>query len=179
MWRDRFAALLGAQGAKINASYVVRVTVAAIASRELALALGIADPIWAIVSSIVVIMPETRASISTAGLRVVANLIGGAIGVGIAELELPVVPALLIGLVAVALACRAAGLDAAARTAGVALVIVLLRGGSDSVASSETRVLLVAIGCVVALVVTIAVDRGIRVVQMVRSRKPEAADRKP
>jgi hypothetical protein len=63
--------------------------------------------------------------------------------------------ALLVGLVAVALACRLAGLDGAVRSAGVALVIVLLRDEHETLGSSETRVLLVMLGCVIALAVTL------------------------
>jgi uncharacterized membrane protein YgaE (UPF0421/DUF939 family) len=161
-WRDRFAALLGAQqGARIDASYVIRLTLAATAARELTHALGIAEPIWAIVSAIVVIFPEVKASVASAALRVVANLIGAGVGIAIAELGVPGLPALLVGLVAVAGLCRAAGLDGASRTATSALVIVLLRGGGDAtVVSSEVRVGLVVMGCACALAVTIAVDRA-------------------
>jgi uncharacterized membrane protein YgaE (UPF0421/DUF939 family) len=159
-WRARFARRLGAQaGARIGASYIVRVTVAAIASLEVTRALGIANPIWAVVSAIVVIMPEVTASAATAGLRVIANLIGAGTGIGIAALDLPMIPSLVAGLVAVAGLCRLVGLDAAARTAGVALVIVLLRDSHGVLGSSEVRVLLVVLGCAVALVVTLAIGQ--------------------
>jgi uncharacterized membrane protein YgaE (UPF0421/DUF939 family) len=153
-WRTRLGATTETH---IGISYVVRTTVSATAALELARALGIASPIWAVVSAVVVILPELSASIANALLRVVANLLGAGIGVAIAQLDLPLLPALVGGLAVVAACCRLLAIDAAARSAGVALVIVLLRDPTGVLGSSETRVLLVMLGCLVALVVTIAV----------------------
>jgi len=135
------------------------VTLSATASLWVTRLLDIANPIWAVVSAVVVILPEVSASVASAGLRVAANLIGAGVGVGIAALALPTIPSLLMGLVLVAGLCRWLRLDAAARSAGVALVIVLLRDESGVLGSSETRVLLVAIGCIVALAVTVVVGQ--------------------
>jgi uncharacterized membrane protein YgaE (UPF0421/DUF939 family) len=155
-WRARLQRLLGAQaGMRIGASYVLRTLIAASTSLEVSRALHIANPIWAVVSSVVVIMPEVHASVASAALRVVANLIGAGVGVAIAALSLPTLPSLLAGMAAVAGLCRLLGLDAAARSANVALLIVLLRDAHAVIGSSETRVLLVALGCAVALAVTI------------------------
>jgi uncharacterized membrane protein YgaE (UPF0421/DUF939 family) len=157
-WRTRLARRIGAASeTHIGPGYVVRTTVSATASLELARALGIAHPIWAVVSSIVVIVPELKASIANALMRVVANLLGAGIGVGIAALDLPLVPGLVAGLIAVAVCCRLLTIDAASRSAGVALVIVLLRDTTGVLGSSETRVALVMLGCVVSLVVTVGV----------------------
>ena len=70
---------------------------------------------------------------------------------------LPSVPSLIMGLVAVAGLCRLVGLDGAARSACVALVIVLLRdhSGATVLGSSETRVVLVMLGCLIALIATV------------------------
>jgi len=170
-WRVRFAERLGARTTRIGPSYVLRTTIAAITSLEIARVLGIASPIWAVVSAVVVILPEIKGSVASAGLRVVANLIGAVVGVAIAELDLPTMPSLALGLVGVALACRLAGLDGAARSAGVALVIVLLKGEHGAVGSSEERVALVMIGCVDALLVTLAVSVGERAWVQWRERR--------
>jgi uncharacterized membrane protein YgaE (UPF0421/DUF939 family) len=157
-WRTRLTRALGAQaGTRIGASYVIRTTLAATASLVVSRMLHIANPIWAVVSSVVVIMPEVHTSVASAAWRVVANLIGAGVGVGIALLALPSIPSLVMGLLVVAALCRLTGLDGAARSASVALVIVLLREHTAQtvLGSSETRVVLVLLGCVVALVVTI------------------------
>lgn len=154
--KDRIAALIAEQaGPRIGLSYVLRTTGAAAACLLLCRALHIDTPIWAVVSSVVVILPEIHSSIYSAGVRVVANLIGATVGVGIAALGLPPLPALVSGLLGVAGACRLLGIDATARTASVAVVIVLLRLPGAELGVSEMRVVLVLLGCVVGLAVTI------------------------
>jgi hypothetical protein len=77
-WRTRFAEMLGARTMRIGPSYVARITVAAGACLAVARLLHIANPIWAVVSAVVVIFPEVKNSVSSAALRVVANFIGAA-----------------------------------------------------------------------------------------------------
>src|SRR6185312_2650201 len=101
------------------------------------------------------ILPEVRASISSAALRVVANLTGAGTGVVIGLLGLPPLPSLAVGLPATALLCRLIAVDSAARTACVALVVVLLKDPLDVRVTSATRVRLVVLGCAVALAVTL------------------------
>jgi uncharacterized membrane protein YgaE (UPF0421/DUF939 family) len=173
-WRARLAHALGAQvGTRIGPSYVFRTTLAATASLLVSRVLHIANPIWAVVSAVVVILPELRASVASAGLRVVANLIGAAIGIGIAFVGVPPIPSLVLGLVAVGTLCHLIGLDAAARSANVALIIVLLRAPNARgvIDSSETRVLLVLIGCATALLVTIVAAQTERTLEKWRARK--------
>ena len=154
-WRARFARLLGAQaGGRIGPSYVARVVVAAIASLLIARAFDVTVPIWAVVSAIVVIMPELTTSMSAAGLRVVANLIGAGAGIAIAQLDLPSIAALVLGLVVVAGACRTArarrrGAHGRRRARDRAAARPPRRGRLVG-----DRVLLVMLGCGVALVVT-------------------------
>jgi uncharacterized membrane protein YgaE (UPF0421/DUF939 family) len=156
--RDRIATALGAQASgRIGLSYAIRTTVAALASMYLANALGLASPIWAVVSAVVVILPGHRASIASAVLRVIANLTGAGVGIAVASVGMPPLAELVIGLLAVALVCRLLAIDAAARSASVSLIVVLLRDPSGVRGSSETRVLQVMLGCGVALVVTLVV----------------------
>jgi uncharacterized membrane protein YgaE (UPF0421/DUF939 family) len=153
--KDRISALIASQAApRVDLSYALRTTSAAVASLLLCRVLHIETPIWAVVSSIVVILPEVHASIFMAGVRVVANLVGATVGVAIAAIGLPPLPSLVSGLLGVAGACRLLGIDVAARTASVAVVIVLLRLPGAELGTSETRVVLVMIGCLVGLAVT-------------------------
>jgi uncharacterized membrane protein YgaE (UPF0421/DUF939 family) len=171
-WRDRLGRHLNAQASgRIGISYLARVTISAVASLLVSRALAIANPIWAVVSAVVVILPDANASVASAGLRVVANLIGAGVGAAIAAATLPPIAALVVGLCVVAGACRWLGVDAAARSAGVALIIVLLRDDTNAL----TRVGLVMLGCTVALVVTIAVAQVERVVGGWRQRCRDAA----
>jgi uncharacterized membrane protein YgaE (UPF0421/DUF939 family) len=117
--------------------------------------------IWAIVSAVVVIQPEVRASFGAAVLRVLANVVGASAGaaVGFFLGGYPVA-AIVVGMLLVAGLCRLLRLDAAARSASVSAAIVLLHGSERFLGSVETRVLGVFIGCAIALVVT-AVAVGI------------------
>jgi uncharacterized membrane protein YgaE (UPF0421/DUF939 family) len=154
--RARFTTLLGIQpGAPVGVSFAVRTTCSALVALLLCRRLHLVEPIWAVVSAVVVILPEVRGSVSSALLRVIANLVGAGIGLLVSLLGLPSLPSLALGLPATALACRVLGIDAAARTASVALVIVLLKDPLDVRLSSEARVGLVIVGCAVALVVTV------------------------
>jgi uncharacterized membrane protein YgaE (UPF0421/DUF939 family) len=167
--KARISSLLGTESApRVGFSYALRTTTAAVLSLAVCQLLRIENPIWAVVSSVVVILPEVHASVSSAALRVIANLVGATVGVAIAVLGLPAFPSLVIGLAAVVGACRLLGIDMAARTASVAVVIVLLRAPGAVLGSSEVRVLLVILGCGVALAVTI-VAAGI---ERALSRRP-------
>ncbi len=163
--RSRIARVLGPQpGPQVGVSFAVRTTCAAVVSLLLSERLHIAMPIWAVVSAVVVIQPEVRASISSAALRVIANLVGAGTGLVVSLLGLALSPSLVLGLVAGAGLSRLLGVDGAARTASVAVVIVLLKDPYDVRVTSETRVALVVLGCVVALAVTViaaAMEAGI------------------
>jgi uncharacterized membrane protein YgaE (UPF0421/DUF939 family) len=173
--RARIARLLGIEaGPKVGISFVVRTTCAAIASLLVAQHLHIATAIWAVVSAVVVILPEVRASVSSAMLRVTANLVGAAAGIAVDALGLDPTPSLALGFVGAAGICRLFGIDVAARTACVAVVIVLFKDPSGVRESSATRVALVALGCAVALVVTLIATAIDRVVARLTRRAPEA-----
>ena len=156
--RSRIARSLGLEaGQRVGVSFAVRTTCAAVASLLLSERLHIATPIWAVVSAVVVIQPEVRASISSAALRVIANLVGAGAGMAVSLLGLPLSSSLVLGLLAGAGLSRLLGVDVAARTASVAVVIVLLKDPNDVGVTSETRVALVILGCMVALVTTVIV----------------------
>jgi uncharacterized membrane protein YccC len=170
---SRIARSLGLQaGPQVGVSFAVRTTCAAVASLLLSECLHLAAPIWAVVSAVVVILPEVRASVSSAALRVVANLVGAGAGLAVSLLRLPPVPSLVLGLVAAAGLNRLLGVDAAARTASVAVVIVLLEDPYDVRVTSETRVALVVLGCMVALAVTVIVAGMEAGIARIAQRRP-------
>jgi uncharacterized membrane protein YgaE (UPF0421/DUF939 family) len=150
----RLARLLGTDpGPPVGPIYAVTTATSALVALFLSDALGIYS-LWAVVSATVVIQPDVKASVSATSLRGVANLIGAGTGALLALLpwNQPVLT-LVAGLFFVAFACRMLGIDAASRSASVALVIVLLRS-AQVLDTSRTRVLGVLLGCAVALVVT-------------------------
>jgi uncharacterized membrane protein YgaE (UPF0421/DUF939 family) len=164
--QSRIATLLGPPGPRIGVSYALRVACAAAVSMLAARLLQEQMGLWAVVSAVVVIQPDVRASLSAAALRVVANIVGASVGVAMGLLlGAHPFPAIVLAVVLVAGLCRALGLDAAARSANVSAAIVLLRGSEHLVGSLETRVLGVLAGCAIALAVTaaaVALERPVR-----------------
>jgi uncharacterized membrane protein YgaE (UPF0421/DUF939 family) len=150
-------------GRRIGPSYALRTMFAAVISLVVSRWLHIGTPIWAVVSAVVVIVPEHHASVANAALRVVANLVGAGIGLAVGIVGLPSIPSLLIGLPIVAGLCRLFGLDAAVRSASVSVIIVLLRDPHGVLGSSESRVVQVLLGCLIALAISIVAARIERV----------------
>jgi len=154
----RFKELLASTAAPpIGPSYAIRAAASAALARLAYQVLGAQAGIWAVVSAVVVIQPDHRASVAAAALRVVANLVGAVVGLGVSlVLGTHQLIALVVGLFIVAFLCRKLRLDAAARTASVSLAIVLLRVPGGVLGSSELRLLGVLAGCAIALLVTVA-----------------------
>ena len=155
--RDAFSRLLGGRAAgEIGWSYVLRTLAAALLTLSACRLLGISQPVWALVSAVVVIMPTESASIASAVLCALANLVGAGAGVALASLGLPELAEIVIGLPLVAGISHLLGVDAAARTASVALLIVVARDPLAVADSSRMRVTQVLLGCAVALAVSAA-----------------------
>jgi uncharacterized membrane protein YgaE (UPF0421/DUF939 family) len=154
--RDRLSGFLGAQASgRIGPSYALRTVRAALASFAICHLLGVSSPIWSVVSAVVCIMPTHQASVASAGLRVIANLLGSAVGLAVSALGLSPLPSIAIGLPAVAALASLLAIDGAARSASVALVIVSLPGGSSVAGLSERRVAQVMLGCAIAFCITV------------------------
>jgi hypothetical protein len=169
--RDALSARLNAQSSgRIGWSYALRTLAAAMLALLLGRLLHLESSLWAVVSAVVVILPSHDASVTSAVLRVIANLVGAGVGVALSGLHLPAPVALAIGILLVAGLCRVLAIDAAARSGSVALVIVLVRPGSV-VSSSEVRVAQVVLGCMVALAVTIV---AARIEQRARARRKDS-----
>jgi uncharacterized membrane protein YgaE (UPF0421/DUF939 family) len=121
---------------------------------------------WAIVSAFLVLQPEFSQSLAIAFTRVAANLIGAAIGlivgatIGIGLMQL------IIAIILSSMLCGLLRLDAALRTACVAIVIVMNANRSSIIASGEGRFASVTIGCLLGVLVqmaTLPLTRRLRV----------------
>jgi uncharacterized membrane protein YgaE (UPF0421/DUF939 family) len=157
-FRRRLGELLAAQrGPPIGLSYALRTVSAGCITLLAYPLLGAQAGIWAVVTAVVVIQPDTRASVAAAALRMVANIMGAGVGLVVGELlGAQEVVALAVGLLIVAFVCRALRLDATARNASASLAVVLFKDPTGVLGSSETRVLGVLTGCAVAFIVTVA-----------------------
>jgi uncharacterized membrane protein YgaE (UPF0421/DUF939 family) len=110
---------------------------------------------WAVVSAAVVTEPDLRTSLRTGIRRLLANLIGAGTG-ALVGATLGVSAATIAGgMLAVALACHFARLDAGLKSASASVAIVMLiPEGGGAFHSSVERVLAVLIGCSMALAVS-------------------------
>ena len=123
--------------------------------------LGHAEVAWCLVSAVLVLSPDSRETFALTLSRVGANLVGGACSlVGLLS-GLPDVVAIGLTYVATIAACAAAGLTASSRVALAAVTILMLQHRPDVSLwrSVLERLVAVALGCAVALLVTIAFDR--------------------
>src|SRR5262249_16077486 len=147
----------------------LRTSSAALSSLLLCRALAITNPIWTVVSAVGVILPSHTASVASAALRVIANLVGVGVGVAISPLGPSPMPTLIVGLILVVGLCRLLGIDAAARSASVALIIVALRQPGLA-KSPEIRIAQVLLGCAIAFTVTLIASGIERTVDKIKGR---------
>ena len=111
---------------------------------------------WAIVSAFLVLQPEFSQSITVALTRVAANLVGAAVGLAVgAAMGVGPVP-LIAAIFITSIACGLLRLDAALRTACVAIVIVMNASHGNIVVSGAGRFLSVTIGCMTGVLLQLA-----------------------
>jgi uncharacterized membrane protein YgaE (UPF0421/DUF939 family) len=114
--------------------------------------------LWAIVSAILVLQPDRRATQRNTQVRFVATLIGGAASVGVVALGLRGIPAFAVALVLTCSVCAALALEEGLRPACVATAVLLIRPDAPATQAEELRfaldrILAVLGGGVVSLVV--------------------------
>jgi uncharacterized membrane protein YgaE (UPF0421/DUF939 family) len=124
---------------------------------------GLADShalIWALVSAVLVIQPGIEQSLAASAIRIAANLVGGVIGLAIAQLLGLGHPQLLLAILLTVFACELLRLDLGLRTACVATIIVMTITIDGRVTTSAfERLSAVLIGCLTAVLVQFLIDR--------------------
>lgn len=108
---------------------------------------------WAIVSAILVLIPDVKQSVATALARVSANIVGALTGLAVAKLWNEHPPAILLAIVLTSYICHMLRLDLGLRTACVAVVIIMTAHPGEVVMSSFERFIAVIAGCGVGVVV--------------------------
>lgn len=112
---------------------------------------------WAVISSILCLIPDVKQSVATALARVSANVIGAIIGLIVAKLVGDGSAAIILAVILVAYICHVLRLDLGLRTACVGVVIVMTTNPSDVTHSSFTRFAAVIVGCAVGVSVQMLV----------------------
>jgi uncharacterized membrane protein YgaE (UPF0421/DUF939 family) len=113
---------------------------------------------WAIIASILALQPGYQQSFATSIVRILANTVGASVALvigrsfGTSELNI------IIAIVIVVVTCEMLRLEAALRTACVAVIIVLTVDPTHVTSTGEERFSATIAGCAAALVVQVATD---------------------
>ncbi len=107
--------------------------------------------LWAVVSSVLVLQPAFDLSVSTALTRVVANLLGAAIGGFVSYAHGRQIEDVCVALAIVIVIGERLRLDKGLRSACASVVIVMMSSDQSVVHPGIERASSVAIGCGVAL----------------------------
>lgn len=112
---------------------------------------------WAIVSALLVLIPDAKQTVATALARVAANVIGAVVGLVVATSMGEGPLAVVLAVTLAGYACYLFRLDVGLRTACVAVVIVMTTHPGDIVMSSAERFVAVIAGCGVGVAVQLTV----------------------
>lgn len=145
-----------------TAIYIAKMITAVLLCFVLSLWVSQVDYIWALISAVLVMSPETSAGLGTrqntvelSVIRIKGNIIGCSVGVLFlfAALENPV--NIIAGAIVALFACHRFKLMAGARSTVVALIITLMQTDStDHWGAAISRVAAVVAGCGIALFAT-------------------------
>jgi uncharacterized membrane protein YgaE (UPF0421/DUF939 family) len=106
---------------------------------------------WAVVSAVLVLQPAFDQSMSTALIRVVANMLGAAVGSLITVSHGHAIEDICVALAVVIVVGERLRLDKGLRSACASVVIVMMSAESSVLHTGVERAASVAVGCGVAL----------------------------
>ena len=149
--------------------YALRMTASAGVALVLADALHLAQPVWAVISAIVVSRASSGDAVESGRNRILGTLAGALLGVVIALSRAFGVPELAQIVVGVAISAFAAALYRPFMAAPIALVIVLASdpSGASSVQTAILRLTEVGLGAVIAILFAL----GLRTLVQWRARR--------
>lgn len=114
------------------------------------------DLFWALLSIMLVISPEGKDAPRLTTERVKANLIGALSGFIVVFLPISMYFKIVAGIVLAAVLCKIFKLLNVARTAVVAIIIILIEKGSTDYLASVERFISVLVGCLIGLLVVVS-----------------------
>ncbi|MDO5655976.1 MAG: FUSC family protein [Flavobacteriaceae bacterium] len=114
------------------------------------------DLFWALLSIMLVISPEGKDAPRLTTERVKANLVGALSGFVVVFLPIPIYFKIVVGIILAAILCKVFNLLSVARTAVVAIIIILIEKGSTDYLASVERFVSVLVGCLIGLMVVVS-----------------------
>ncbi|MDN3705997.1 FUSC family protein [Myroides ceti] len=135
--------------------YVTRCLLGFVIGYLLTLAFPKFDLFWTLLTIILVISPEEDQARKLSIERFKSNFIGSISGLLVFFLPFEDVYKVIIGIVLACFICKLFNLLNVARSAIVALIIILIEHKNDVIFSPVARFLAVAVGCIIGLGVTL------------------------
>ena len=136
-------------------TYVIRCLIGFLIGYLLILYFTGIDLFWALLSIILVISPEENQAKKLTIDRFKSNFLGSLSGLMVFFIEIDDIYKVLLGIIITCLLCRVFNLLNVARSAIVALLIILLEHKGDGIMSPILRFGSVALGCFIGLGVTL------------------------
>jgi uncharacterized membrane protein YgaE (UPF0421/DUF939 family) len=115
---------------------------------------------WALISAILVLQPGLEQSLTSALVRIAANLVGAAIGLIIGTYLKVELPQIFIAVIAVVFVCEIFRLDLGLRSACVSVIIVMTNHTEGKLTTTSVeRCLAVIAGCMLAVLLQLFIER--------------------
>lgn len=136
--------------------------------------LRISNPLWALVSAVLILQPGLNQSLSNSLTRVTANGVGMLTGAIVQLIHGHGYLGLCEGLIITIAICEVFRLDQGLRTACSTLIIVMLPAQSGIFGRGEQRVQAVAIGCAVGLGVQLLTSGAFKLFEKIQAAQSGA-----
>ncbi len=134
---------------------------------------------WAIVSAVLVLIPDLQQSVATAFARVSANVVGALVGLLVAQFLGQTPFAIIVAMIAVSYICHVLRLDLGVRTACVAVIIIMTAHPGEIHVSVRERFIAVICGCltgVTAQLIALGLERKVLRPMLVGPWRPDGSE---
>lgn len=136
--------------------YLIKCVIGILVTNELTTLLQLKDiATWCLLSTLLVLAPDTKDSYKLAQTRIKANLVGAGVGLLIMTMNSTGIVWVTIGVVVAIVICYILKIDASARSAAVAVIIILIHDELHRWWEvAVDRAFGVLLGCVIGMIIT-------------------------
>ena len=137
--------------------YVVRTTIATVASLLFAQAVGLPEPYWAVIGAMIVTQSSLGSALTVSGQRIVATVLGAFLGAFLANTLGSNIVSFIIGIFGLGLICALSRLDKPAyRFGGISLAVVMYASNNGPhLLVALNRSLEISVGIVCGLAIAV------------------------
>jgi len=136
--------------------YILKCVIGILCAHVITTLFNIADSTnWCLLSVLLVLSPDSEDSYKLAMTRIKANLVAAGAGLLVSPFYVPGMFWISVGVVLVIVLCYVFGVEAGARSASVAIIIILMHDETHRWWESATgRASAVLLGCLIGLLIT-------------------------